>query len=393
MIYDIATYQDYLIYASNTILWRSTWTTTGWWFTDNPTRWGGTDTFTNWTSSDPHFFKTFNNRLYISDGNLLAELDWASDPTTPANWIFTASKFVLPINEVIKSLEVIWSQLAIWTASWNFYLWDWASANASQIIKTSLGWINAMIQLENTLYAFAWINWTVYRYNGADFVPSIQIPNMNLSSTSFVRKPWVRKYKNWLIFAIPNNWIYVWNRVREWESFSLAKYWPLNDGKEIDDTEGDLRSLFIIDETSSDDRFVVWYEYNWTESIDRVSGSKFYRLEEAWSADTSVAPFFETVMYELRDNNGKKNKVQWVQWMFNETVVSTVDRNNIQIEYRLDRNTTYTVLGIIWNDWIDLDKILRWIWKRADKVQLRVKFWWDNASTVDNTKLTNLNIF
>jgi len=389
---DVVTYQNRLIYASRTRLWRSTWLTIAWWFTDNATWWAGWPLFTNWWS-EPHYFRIFNNRLYISDGNILAELDWASAPLSPSSWVMTPSKFILPEEEVIKSLEVIWSQLAIWTEAWNFYLWDWASANASQIIKASLWWINAMLELENTLYVFAWLNWTVYRYNGADFIPTIQIPDMNILFSSFVRQPAVRKYKNWMIFAIPNNWIYVWNRVKEWESFSLAKYWPLSGGQQIDSTDWELQSLFIIDEIISDDRFLVGYEYNNVMHIDRVSDTKFYRMEEAWSWDVSVAPYIETVMYELRDKNGKPNKVQWIQWMFNAVIVSSADRNNIQIEYRLDRTSAYTVLWIIWENWINLDKILRWIWKRVSKIQFRIKMWWTVLTTLNNTKLTNLKIF
>jgi len=386
---DLITYQDYLIYAANTKLWRSTNTTIAWGFTDNPTWWSGT-VFTNGVWN--HYFKVFNNRLYITDWNFLSELDGASDPATPTNWIFTAEKFTLPKWEVIQTLEVIWWQLALWTQQGNFYLWDWASANASQIIKTQLWGITAMIQVENTLFVFAWVSWTVYRYNGADLVPAIQIPRFNIGSTAYVYKTGVRRYKNWFIFWISKNWIYVYNRVKEWESFSLNKYGNLSWWRVIDEFDWTIYSLYVIDQSSSDDRFLVWY-LHWTRWIDKPSETDRYRMEEAWSNDTTAAPFFETFVYELRDNNWKPNKVQWLQWLFKDDWANV--NNNIKVEYRLENNTSYTVLWSIWEDGIDANKILRWIWKRVAKMQFRVKFWRESNSIswVQNTKLIQAKIF
>jgi hypothetical protein len=117
-------------------------------------------------------------------------------------------------------------------------------------------------------------------------------------------------------------------------------------------------------------------------------------MEEAWADDTSAAPFIETFVYELRDNKWKPNKIQWVQWLFKWDWAVFV-KNNIQIEYRLNRDTDYTVLWSIWEDWIDLDSILRGIWKRTSTFQLKIKFWRESntISWRQNTKLTWLKIF
>lgn len=386
---DIITYQDFLIFTSRQRIGRSTNTTIAWWFIDNPT-WGSWSfTFDNWEADDLHFFKLFNNRLYISDWNILVELDWASDPTNPWNWIVTQKKFVLPENEQIRALEVIGWQLALWTKAWNFYLWDWVSANASQIIKTSLWGIQAIIQIENTLFVFAWIDWTVYRYNWADFMPVIQIPNFNIQNNTFVRKPWVRKFKNGMIFCIPRNWIYVYNRINQNTPYVYNKYWPLSWGGEIKSTQWDVNCIFVINPDTTNDEFIVWYRnsvVSW-EKIDRVSSNKRYRIEEAWSSNTSVAPFIETQVYQLRDNKGKPNKVQWVQWLFNDSL------NRLQVEYRLNNDTSYTILWTIWITWVDINKILRGINKRVDKIQFKFKMWWNFFSSTDNTKLIQIKIF
>ena len=387
---DLIVYQDYLIYASNTKLWRSTNTTIAWGFTDSPT-WGSWTTFTN--SSWSRYFKVFNNRLYITDWEFLAELDWASDPWTPWNWVFTAEKFTLPKWEIIQALEVIWWQLALWTQQGNFYLWDWASANASQIIKTSLWGITAMIQIENTLFVYAWVTGTWYRYNGADLVPSIQIPRFNISATSFVSKTWVRKYKNWFIFWISKNGIYIYNRVKEWESFSLVKYWHLSGWQVIDANEWTIYSIYIIDQSSSDDRFIVGYLYDSSIWIDKADSSIRYRMEEAGTGDDSASPYIETYVYELRDNNWKPNKIQGIQALFKDD--SSNVENNLKVLYRLNNDTIYTELWSIWEDWINIDKILRWIWKRAHKVQFKILVGRETTSAtgVRNTKLVQLKIF
>jgi len=391
--HDITTYQNYLIYASRTIIGRSTNTTIAWWFTDNPTWWTWTFTFANGGATDLHFFKEFQNRLYISDWNILTELDWASAPTVPANWVVTQSKFVLPVNESIRSLEIIWNSLAIGTLAWNFYLWDWSSANASQIIKTSLWGIHAMIEIENTLFVFAWIDWTVYRYNGADFIPVIQIPNFNILSNSLVRKPAVRRFKNGMIFCIPRNWIYVYNRVDEKSPFRLNKYWPLSDWWEIKETQWDVNALYVINITTTNDQFVIWYrnsKVSW-DFIDRTSSTKRYRIEENGTDDTSVSPYMDSVVYELRNKKWQPLKVQWVQWLF-KTQTNQLDR--LQVEYRLDNTIAYTVLWTIGITWVtDLTKILRWINRRVDKVQFRFRIGGNNASVAENTKITMIKIF
>ena len=378
---DLIVYQNYLIYTSIYYIGRSTNTTIAWGFTDTPVWWSGT-TFLYWT--DQHYMKVFNNRLYISDWNYLAELDWASAPTSPWSWVFTNNKFVLPKWEFITSLEILSSYLVIWTESWNLYFWDWASANASDIVKTWLWNISAMLQLENTLFAFVWQDWVIYRYNWADLTPYKQIPNY-IPTT--IRKQAVRRYKNGFIFWASRNGIYAYSRIDWQDKFALTKYWPLSWWFEINVNQWDIYCLYITDLSSKIDPFIAWINKNWTYAVDRVNTTNRYRMEEAWSWNTSVSPYIETAVYELRDNNWKPNKVQWVQALFKDW------QNRIQVEYRLDNNTSYTTLWTIWLTWININKILRWIWKRCNKIQFRIKMGSNFASTTDNTKLISLKIF
>ena len=387
---DIITYQNYLIYCSIDEIWRSTTTTIWWGFTDNPTWWSGTNAFTNWTLSWKHWMKVFNNRLYITDWNIVAELDWASDPANPSNWVFSDEVFRLPDWEIIDAIEDIWGQLAFWTNNWNMYIWDWVSANSDTIIKTQLWGIHSIIQLENRIIVFAGVQWTIYQYNGADLIPIIQIPNFNILQWSHARKPSVRRYKNWLIFWISFNGIYVYDRVDSSDNFTLTKYWNLSEWQVIDANEWQIFSIYNTGTSSSSWNFIVWYDHNWPD-IDQVSPTgKRYRAWEAWTDDMSAAPFFETFVYHLRDDKWKVNKVQWVQWLF-----KWVNVNSIQIEYRFDTDDSYTILWQIWDSWVDIDMILRGIWKRVDKIQFRVKFW--DKTTLDtlerNTKLINLKVF
>lgn len=388
---DLIVYQDHLIYASTDEIGRSTNTTIAWWFTDTPTWGAGTNAFKNWVASKPHFFKVFNNRLYISDGNVLAELDGASDPANPWNWVFNDEAFKLPENEVIVSMEVIWNILWMGTEAWNYYEWDGASSNASTIVKSNLGGIHALIQIENTLFAFAWLDGVIYRFNGADFKPDIKIPSnrFNVSATSHTRKPAIRRYRNGFIFAIPNNGIYVYDRVDSSSPFMLSKYWNLSWG-----ALANTASIKLIYVTSaSDDLFIVWYNTT-ADKIDSVDSSKRYRMYEAWSSDDSASPFMETQVYELRDNNWKPNRVQWVQWFFTWFSDSDIE-NNMRVYFRLNNSSSYTLLWDIWEDGIDVNKILRWISKRAHQVQMKILLWAETTSSslVRNTKISWVRIF
>lgn len=392
-INDLIVYQDYLIYASIDEIWRSTGTTTGGWFTDTPTWWSGTNAFDVWVSGSPHFFKILNNRLYISDGNLIAELDGASDPANPWNWVFTSDAFKLPEWENILSMETIGSYLAIWTESGNYYEWDGTSANSTTIVKTTIWGIHALIQIENTIFAFAWLEWVVYRYNGADFVPAIQISanRFNLSSTSKTRKPAVRRFRNGFIFWIPKNWIYVFDRVDSNSKWILYKYGHLSDGKIIDSEEWNIKMIYVT--SATDDSFIVWYSYDWTDYIDSTSSSIRYRMFEAWVDDDTAAPYIETQVYELRDNKGKINRVQGLQAFF--TGYWSDIENNLRVYYRLDNTEAYTFLGTIWEDGIDINKILRWISRRTNKVQFKIFIWAETTSDslVRNSKITSFRIF
>jgi hypothetical protein len=387
---DLIVYQDYLIYASTDELWRSTNTTIAWGFTDNPTWWAGTNAFENGVASSPHYFKIFNNRLYISDWNILAELDGASD-LDPANWVFTANAFKLPENEVIESMEVIGSSLWIGTRAWNYYEWDGASSNASTIVKSNLWWIYGLIQIENTLFAFAGLDGVIYRFNGADFKPDIKIPSnrFNISASSHTRKPAVRRYRNGFVFAIPNNWIYVYDRVDTNSKFMLCKYGNLS-GWALANT-ANIKLIYVT--SAADDLFIVWYNTT-SDKIDSVDASKRYRMFEAGSWDDSASPYIETQVYELRDNNWKPNRVQWIQTQFAWFSDSDLE-NNMRVYYRLNNSSSYSLLWDIWEDGIDWNKILRGIGKRAHKVQFKLLLWAETTSTslVRNTKISSVRVF
>jgi len=369
---DLIVYNNYLLFSSNTRLWRSTNTTIAWGFTDSPTWWSGS-TYLNWDWQ--HFFKLFNNRIYITDGNVLAELDWASAPTTPASWIFTQSIFRLPEGEVMLSLEVIWGQLAIGTQAGNLYIWDGASDNSSTIIKTQFWGITAMIQIENTLFVFAWLDGTIYRYNGTDLIPVIQVPDMvSTSSGTYVRKNWVKRYKNGMMFGLSLNGLYVFNRVKEWDSFSLTKYWNLSWSVNIKDSFVDVLSLYNIPWTVvSWDTIFIWYDVSGAEKIDRITDSNGLYSDA----------LLETIEYQLRNNKWKPSRIQWVQLMFRSLISSPVT-----VKYKTDYNNTFTTLGTIDHTgfWADShDTILRWISQRADKIVFRLE--WLTG------KLINLKIF
>ena len=387
---DIIVYQKFLVFSSESRLGISNDYTVAGWLSYNPT-WASW-----WPSFDNdypfHIFNILNNRLYISDWNKIAELDGASDPTTPSNWILDTAKFILPEDEVILSMEWYGTEMAIGTEKWNIYIWDWVSTNATDIIYGNYWKITAMIQFENMLLVCAWTSWVIYYYNGSDLVPFVQVPQIDRDSNTYIHLRGIIRYKTGVLFLIPNNGIYIYARNKQ-NRFVLTKYGSLRNWL-LPTEVSNLNCVILTD--VEENFFYIWYTYSWDERVDTVddSLSNYYYLMEPTSWNISWWPYLETQVYELRGRNGKKTKVQWIQAMFSKirNIGGSIS-NRILVKYRLDNDLNYTTLWEIGLWWLDEEQILRGIGKQAEKVQFRIYLWQTFWSNARNTKLTHLKVF
>jgi len=345
-IWDVTVYWNYLYYTSNRYVWRFDWTTWNDTFKDLGT----------WTHNDVHIFKIFQNRLYVSDGNVLFEMDstetWADD-------VFTIRK-----NEEIVTIEVLWNELAMWTLSWRFYLWDWSSENASQIIQVSIWGIYALIEHENTLFAFAWVHWAVYQYTWADFVPVIQVPDVNTVAISWllnasIVKHWaVRRYKNGFIFWLNRNGIYIFNRIKSWDPYTLVKYW------DIENTTWDdkYRALWMYKPTIYNEWLLVWHSETWGIDYANWGTPTYYN-----QADTEITTWF----YDVRDVNSSPTFIQWVWIFFRDWGILS----KIKVFYKLDTSSIFTEMWEITKN----EQVFRGINKRASRIKFKFQIWQASA--------------
>jgi len=318
--------------------------------------------------------KVYQNRLYACDGYSLSEWDWT---------VWTNDKFVLPEVDIITSIETLETQLCLWTSeltsAWSFsiwwgnlYFWDWSSANATNIIRTPLQWITALKEWENTLFAFPWFEWEIYRYNGADLLKIYQIPNYSPSANKTIEQNQVRVFNNWMLFWT-RQWLYQLNRLVSWDWFTLHKYWTTseNTGDEI------ITMLYI---TGASD-FYVWYSEDWD------------RLDVTWN--NLYEKSSTTLITNLINLTNNKMQPQRVTWLIAEWFTS-FNVWEIDIYYKIDKDIeTWADFTLLWT--IDpgntnrLAYMLTWIWKKSKYIQFKFKIW---RTTWSSTwvKIKSLNI-
>jgi len=374
--FDLAVFQWNLFYTSTAKLWRAT---------DLSTYNDSLASFTNWTQ-DIHPMKIFQNKLYVWDWNTLLEVDSDAGSTT------SASAFILPSDEIIYSLEVLWNEIALWTNNWNFYLWDWSSANSSVIIKTDKWAIRWLVEIDNTMFIFAWNLWTIYVYNWSDLVPFLSIPdfvdsnNSDYFQSTCAKHTSIKLFKNWIIFWITQNWLYVLNRNSKNQPFALTKYW------DTDNTASSTTPVipYLIDADKNVDDLIVWYG----KKMDKVtiwSWDYFYKQGEA---------YIQTPHFDITTEFWFSELIQWILTLFWATLEQSGlyndPVNTLRIKYRFDRAETFSPTA---EDWTTLtteitdsnvDSVIREIMWRWREIQFRLEIW---TSSWENTKLVQIKIF
>ena len=382
---NIKVYMEYLIFPLDNTVWRSNTTSISWWFIEAPI-WASWGNFLNW--SGDHIMKVLNRKLYISDWNVIAELDWTIT-WWPSNWIFNNNKIKIDDeNETILCLEVIWNQLAIWTDKWNLYIWDWESENASSITKTDLDWITALINMQNQLFIFAWKSGVVYAYNGSDFIPVIAIPNFNQSENSFCKNNAVINYKQGILFWIWWNGLYQFNKnkgVFKLSKWGCADWYDLNYWIWALYLESWYKQEFYISRQRG--------SFSWNYRIEKLDYDNYYAMNEKGVGDDELAPRLLTPFINF-NKDWKKIKISWVKLLFRRSITwAGTEANRVKVEYRLNRDDDFTELWTIGAWGVDIDLILRWIDKLCYQIQLRLKFWSDLIANWHNTKLIWLKIY
>ena len=131
-------------------------------------------------------------------------------------------------------------------------------------------WINALKEFENTLFVFPWTEWEIYRFNWADLIKIVQIPNWTISDDRTIDQNTVRIFNNWLIFWTRQG-IYQMNRLISNKWFTVHKYWKpsTNQWDEI------VTMLFV----SWQEDFYCWFT-DWGVDYLDLTGNNLYQKTE-----------------------------------------------------------------------------------------------------------------
>jgi len=319
-------YQGYFFYCKNNDIWYFNGVA---WTDDylSSVLWGS---FENGNGN--HIMVSFNEKLYISDDNVVAEIDGSSGSI--GAWIFTKQKCLLEFWEEITAMVVLNGYIAIGTNYGWFYLWDWESEGARQEIKTWLWSITAMIEHQNTLFVVFANNGDtpqyIYQYNGSDFIPIVQFPKNSFGwfDRFFWSLNWLFEFKDWLIFkSVTSNdsWsigcLYVLNKWPK-TSYALTRYWEYWN-------EGNIEWFFC-----KGGDILINYE---DDSSDQVvaytgTGTSLKSLDEE----------LETLNYEVINTKGFNSLIQSIM------IDADVDWN-CDVQYSFDNWDYTTAVSLDYN--------------------------------------------
>jgi len=261
---------------------------------------------------NPVIWVVFQNRAYFTNGNNVAELDGSAAPGTPGSWVWDDDAFVIPDEETILTMTVFSDRLAIGTDLWNVYIWDWASDNADQIITTSFGPVYRLLELDNTLYMFAWFGnsrnepYYIRQFNGSDFVPVMQIPDGQF------------------IDRHDNVWLYLngfFMLTEDQSTTTNRKVWQVNRN-----SAGEPLALTRYGNywtnTQAPNGFMVkrWYLFVW-HNDDTLEYIALWQ-----STKQTLTNFIETQKYEVKDTKWFNRLIKAIQWLgSNATIQYSID--------------------------------------------------------------------
>jgi len=146
-------------------------------------------TFTTGTAGSWHPMKLFGSAggLCIGDGRYVAVMDY--DGVT-----FTASALTLPLNTVVKCLEVFGDYLVIGTYEGtnvydnnvaSLYFWDGTSSTYNFKIELNESGIHALQNTPNGLMIVAGVRGNVYVYNGGSVTKICRIPTFARTGATY----------------------------------------------------------------------------------------------------------------------------------------------------------------------------------------------------------------
>lgn len=297
-------YKWRLFYCKTNNIWYFTGVAgTTWLLT---TLWGS---FVN--NQAPHIMVLMNDKMYISDWNVIAELDWWV--WAPSSWVFNNTKATIPEWDKITAMINYNGMMYIGTSWGKIYSW-WGEVGGATSVY-SLEWsssIEGFGVIENMLVVFFFWEYTrrqyLYYYNGSSFSPLIALWKTWIYNDYFGFN-WsnIYSYNGWLLFPVVTFklWVGSWIELcllkkDPWKWFALIKFPTCTTTWKLDSLL--VTYPFVI--TAFDGKtavpnpagtLVVWEKEAVTTIFDVLDGKMFdtfikaIRIEWPVSGDVSVS--------------------------------------------------------------------------------------------------------
>ena len=321
-------FNDYLYYTQDTQLGRYGALSGSPSFTDNYQ--------TGLTDTSAHNFapmKVFLNKLCVGHGRTISTLD------DSATWV--ASAITLPIGWVIKSMEVRGDFLYIGcfkgTSVTDYeegalFTWDGTSStwNSAEFINES--GVNALINQNDTIYAFAGTRGNIYQYVNGQYVKIKRIPNIGVGEYADVYPGAVTTFNGLLHFGTSGDTdsatlyqgVYTWGQVEKNYPYVLNYDYPISTGN----TQATNISIGAVKAVSPTKLYVGWKDDS-TYGIDLISTS---------NQQSTVV--YESLLHD--DNQPYRRKTYQDIKLLTSTLASG---DSVVVKYKADRAAAWSTLG------------------------------------------------
>lgn len=341
----------------------------------------------------------FAGSLYIANRHVIAKLE--SDEITFDNNVFQIEeKYKIRAMVEWNGKIVMATKSDVATTNELIIIWDGISEFAEQIIEVPKPGASALIDYNNYLKAF--IGNKIYGFTGSEFEPETIITRGNLqnegSKTRMIVEPGaIDLWQNRIIFgtmmytpAESLSGVYTYGRAKD----NLPNALCLDFGVATKETKKiRIGALKVFGLYTDRELFHVGYydEENDEYHVDKIS---------LVSTNTDIA-YLITKVFELPGEFG--NLVQGVRIDFAKSMSNKVDDNTITVYYRVDDNidvgdydSNWTTLGVIDNDPAgnnNQNEMLRGIYKKAKKIQLKFLFRNKSNSTTNSMAIQRIRIY
>lgn len=290
------------------------------------------------TDVDWHPMVVFLDKLTIGNGNTVA--------TYTTGGTFTSAALTLPTGWKVKSLAVVGDFLFIgaWRGSniedhedGMLFLWDGTASTYNAFVEIKESGINALLNVQNTLYVWAGVKGNLYVFTGRDLVKVKRIAAV--ADGKFV-DVFPGAVTNW--HGIPHfgfgsdgddtavtRGVYTYGSVNKNYPNALNFDYPLSTGTTTGSTL-QIGSVYANDPAE----LYVGYRDNTTYAIDLISGT---------------APQTTTQVDSLIMDGGEPfRKKVFLEWNL-QLSANLATSESVEIQYKLDRASSWTSLGTISN--------------------------------------------